>query len=141
MAWSLQANYHHKTFSMNRNLWSYLFSTLYNKQMHVARVPNLALLSKYSLRVWSNAAGFPVRHYYLPLCRATYKIFSLHDNSTYVTWRFETSFFKIHHYQAEVSIKNRLPHNWSLFTTACPYKIWQSYLEKPATYLTLYASL
>ena len=48
--------------------------------MHVARVPNLALLSEYSLRAWSNAAGFPVRHClpeYLPLCGATFLIRSL----------------------------------------------------------------
>ena len=79
-----QDNYHQNTFSMNRNLWSYLFSTLYNKQdlteLHVVRVPNLALLSEYSLHTGFNAAGFPVRHClpdYLPLCRVTFLIRSL----------------------------------------------------------------
>jgi len=61
-----------------------LFSTLYNKrelaEMHIARVSNLALLSKYSPRAWCNATGFPVRHClpdYLPLRGATFLIRSL----------------------------------------------------------------
>ena len=102
-----QANYHHKALSISRNLWSYLFSTLYNKrelsEMHVGRVPNLALLSEYSLRAWCIVAVFLLD----TVCLITYhfvellflwsyfscKVFSLHDNSTHNTWRFETSFF------------------------------------------------
>jgi len=67
---------------------------------------------------------------YLIIYHCAERSYTLHED-----WNI---FLKIRHYKAEVSIKNQLLHNWSLFTTACPYKIRQSYLEKPAT---LYASL
>ena len=80
----------------------YLFSTLYNKrelaEMHVVWVPNLAILSEYSLHAWCNAAGFAVRHClpdYLPLCGATFLRRSLiYMIILPMQWRFETSFFK-----------------------------------------------
>ena len=94
-----QANYHHKILSMNRNPWSYLFSTLYNKREALSvsskfspseQILPMCLvqccwISCQTLSTWLSTI---MRSYY------SYKVFSLHDNSTHVTWRFETSFLK-----------------------------------------------
>jgi len=51
------------------------------------------------------------------------------DIPTNVSRGFEVYFFKIRHNQVEANIKNWLPHNFSLFTTLSPSKIWQPNLK------------
>ena len=99
--------------------------------MRVMQVTDLTLQSKLFLRTWRYGATFAVRHYlpdYLPLCRAPFPIRSLVRSHKDLKW----GFLKIRHCQAKASIKNWLLHNCSLFTTACPSKIRQMYLEKLA---------
>ena len=114
--------------------------------MRVAQVTNLALQSEPFFRTWRYGAGFAVRHYlpdYLSLCGATFPTRSLVHALILPTSHKDLKrfFLTIRHCQVEVNIKNRLPHNDSLFTTACLSKIRQSYLEKPATSSFLYGGL
>jgi len=71
----------------------------------------------------------------------SYHVLSSHVNSTHATRKFETGFLKLCHCQMEVNIKNQLPQNCSLFTSACPSKIQWSHLEKMATSSYLYGGL
>ena len=114
--------------------------------MHVAQVTNLALQCELFFRAWHYGAGFAVRHYlpdYLSLCGATFPTSSLvHTLILPMSYKdLKRVFLKIRHCQVESNINNWLPHNCSLFTTACPSKIRQSYLEKPATSSFLYGGL
>ena len=111
--------------------------------MCVSQVTDLALQSELFLHAWRYGAGLTFRHYlpdYLPLCGATFPTRSL-VHALLLPKDLKWVCFLIRHCQAEANIKNRLLHNCSLFTTACPSKIRQSYLERPATSSFLYGGL
>ena len=94
---------------------------------------------KLFLDTWRDGAEFPVRHFLpdcLQLCGVSFLIRSLVIALAifFSQTSFKRSFLSSSLLSgSNLSIKIWLPHNWSLFTTAYPYKIWQSYLEKPTS--------
>jgi len=102
--------------------------------MWVVQVPKLALQSELFLCTRRHGTGFTVVHYHLIIYHCAKLLFSyVYVGLSSINIPTNVSLVYFHHNHVEANIKNRLPHNFSLFTTLCPSKIWQLNLKKQTT--------